>query len=186
MVHDKQITVDNEFLLLSEFADSEVVNQRALSKKLGISLGTINTLINKMAREGKIKMEQVSSKQVAYMLTPKGMLEKANKTAKYLKHHYRVIYQTKEKIKHYIDQLALNYETIYIIKSADEIGDIVDIAISEYNQNLSGITVMTIDTNDLPESFKGNSCAILNTSETNIEQQIKHNDCKVIHLLGQL
>ncbi len=99
MAQNKSVFSDNEYSILSEIEKNEHVTQRELSNKLGLSLGSVNVLINKMIKEGLIKMEQISQKQVFYMLTPVGMLAKAKKTVRYLKIHYRAIFETKEKIK---------------------------------------------------------------------------------------
>ena len=125
---------DNEYFIMNEIMEDENITQRGLSRKLGLSLGTVNVLINKMVKEGLIKMDQVSQKQVMYMLTPKGIVEKGKKTVKYLKGHYRAIYETKERIKEIFDELSLRYDNIMIVKSDDEIGHIVGIALEEYKQ----------------------------------------------------
>jgi DNA-binding MarR family transcriptional regulator len=123
---------NNEYIIMNEIAENQNISQRELSRKLGLSLGTVNLLINKMIKEGVLKMEQVSQKQVMYMLTPAGMIEKAKKTVSYLKSHYRVIYETKDKIITVLNQFSQEYENMIILKSDDEIGHIVQIALSEY------------------------------------------------------
>lgn len=70
---------------MSEIVDNENVSQRELSRKLGVSVSTVNALMNKMIKEGLIKMTQVSQKQVFYMLTPVGMVEKAKKNRELFK-----------------------------------------------------------------------------------------------------
>lgn len=130
---------DNEFFIMSEIADNESISQRELSRKLGLSLGSINVLINKMIREGLIKMEQVSQKQVFYMLTPVGIMEKAKKTVRYLKVHYRAIYETKEKVKSVLSELSLEYDDIFVLKSDDEMGEVIGVAVTEFLlENKSG------------------------------------------------
>lgn len=129
----KGLYSDNEFIVMSEISDNESVSQRELSRKLGLSLGSINVLINKMIKEGLIKMEQVSQKQVFYMLTPVGMMEKAKKTVSYLKAHYKAIYETKEKIKSVLVEISLEYDDIFfVLKSDDEMGEVIGVAVSEY------------------------------------------------------
>ena len=81
MAESKSIFSDNEYTIMSEIMDNENVSQRELSRKLGISVSTVNALMNKMIKEGLIKMTQVSQKQVFYMLTPIGMIEKAKKNS---------------------------------------------------------------------------------------------------------
>lgn len=127
--------MDNEYLIMSEVSENEKVTQRELSKKLGVSVSTVNVLINKMIREGLIKMTQVSQKQVLYMLTPVGMMEKAQKTARYLKGHYRAIFETKEKIKSVLDKFHQYNDVIYVLICNDEMGEILTLAVHEFMSN---------------------------------------------------
>ena len=137
MAENESLLFDNEYVIMSEVADNETVTQRELSKKLGISVSTVNVLMNKMIREGLIKMTQVSQKQVLYMLTPVGMMEKAKKTVSYLKAHYRAIYETKEKIKSVLDELCREHDVIYVLMSNDEMSEILSIAVHEYKSTHS-------------------------------------------------
>lgn len=145
MAENGSLLFDKEYVIMSEVADNESVTQRELSKKLGISVSTVNVLMNKMIREGLIKMNQVSQKQVLYMLTPVGMMEKAKKTVSYLKGHYRAIFETKEKIKSVLDKLAQDNDVIYVLASNDEMGEILSIAVNEYTANHSKQRQMASD-----------------------------------------
>jgi len=126
------LLLDNEYIIMTEVSENGKVTQRELSKKLGVSVSTINLLMNKMIKEGLIKMTQVSHRQVLYMLTPAGMMEKAQKTVRYLKIHYRAIYETKEKIKDILDKYVQNYDVIYILMNNDEMSEILSLAVSEF------------------------------------------------------
>lgn len=131
MEEQTRIYSDNEYIIMKEIMEKEDVSQRKLAKKLGISLSTVNALINKMIKEGIIKMNQVSQKQVFYMLTPEGMMGKAKKTVTYLKYHYKAIFEAKEKIKKIFGELNTNNDVVFVLMSSDEIGEIVKIAIDE-------------------------------------------------------
>lgn len=78
---------DKDYLLLSEIDANSDISQRDLSNKTGVSLGSVNLLMKKMIREGLIKMEMTHANRIIYMLTPKGMAEKAEKTVRYVRHH---------------------------------------------------------------------------------------------------
>jgi len=145
LAESKSIFSDNEYTIMSEIMDNENVSQRELSKKLGVSVSTVNALMNKMIKEGLIKMTQVSQKQVFYMLTPVGMMEKAKKTVSYLKAHYRAIYQTKEKIKEIFKELANDYDVIFVLKSDDEMGEMVGIAIGEFKPSDYNSKLIVLD-----------------------------------------
>ncbi len=130
---------------MNEIVDNENVSQRKLSRKLGVSVSTVNALMNKMISEGLIKMTQVSQKQVFYMLTPVGMMEKSKKTVSYLKAHYRTFYETKEKIKDIFTDLANAHDVIFVLKSDDEMGEMIGIAIDEFKPNNYNSKLIVLD-----------------------------------------
>ena len=132
MTGNKHAFSDNEYTILSEIDENENITQRELSKALGVSVSTVNVLMNKMMREGLVKMTQVSQKQVLYMLTPAGMMAKAKKTVSYLKAHYRAIYETNERLKSILAELATKHDVIYVLTQDDEMGEIMKAAVREY------------------------------------------------------
>ncbi len=138
------LLLDNEYIIMSEVSENNNVTQRELSKKLGVSVSTVNVLMNKMIREGLIKMTQVSQKQVFYMLTPVGMMEKAQKTVRYLKGHYRAIYETKEKIKSILDGLNQENDIIYVLMGNDEMSEILSIATHEYKSKNNKANIVVV------------------------------------------
>lgn len=150
LIENKNIMLDNEYTIMSEIAENEKITQRELSKTLGVSVSTVNVLITKMIREGLIKMTQVSQKQVLYMLTPAGMMEKAKKTVSYLKIHYRAIYETKEKIKIILNELAQRYDVIFVLMSDSELSQIIEITIDEYKIVNKNSNIIIIPNNNIP------------------------------------
>lgn len=148
MTKNKSLYIDHEYTIMQEIAEDENITQRELSKNLGVSLGTINVLLNKMVREGLIKMTQVSQKQVLYMLTPVGMIEKANKTVSYLKAHYKAIDSSKQVFKGLFKELNERYNMIYLSIDGHELRDVLELSLYElYRENVL-IQYAFIDTLD--------------------------------------
>jgi len=125
------IIMDKEYIILESIDNNSAITQRELSKKLGVSLGAINILINKMVKEGLIKIEKLNTNIILYMLTPKGFIEKVNKTYKYIKIHYKYITETKDKIKRQLLKILENEERIVVALSQDETGELVQTAAKE-------------------------------------------------------
>ena len=148
MPKKESLYTDHEYTIMQEIADNEKVTQRELSKHLGVSLGTINVLMNKMVREGLIKMNQVSQKQVLYMLTPVGMMAKAKKTVSYLKAHYKAIDSSKQRIKTLFNKLNAKHKKIYICIDDQAIREVIDMAIHELNSENIGIDYEFFNTMD--------------------------------------
>lgn len=125
--------MDKEYIILESIDNNSMTTQRELSSKLGISLGSVNMLLNKMVREGLIKIEKLNTNTILYMLTPKGFMEKVNKTYKYIKIHYNYITEIKEKIKRHLCNLKYDGR-IFIVLGKDEISELVGLALREISK----------------------------------------------------
>ncbi|MEW6602758.1 MAG: MarR family EPS-associated transcriptional regulator [Nitrospirota bacterium] len=77
-----------QFKALCELAKDGTLSQRDLSKKMGLSLGRVNYLVNALLDKGYVKAERFknSKNKIAYMyiLTPKGMSTKLTQTYHFL------------------------------------------------------------------------------------------------------
>ena len=125
--------MDKEYIILESIDNNSMTTQRELSKKLGISLGSVNMLLNKMVREGLIKIEKLNANTILYMLTPKGFMEKVNKTYAYITIHYKHITEVKERFKYQLSKLSRD-KRIYVVLGKDEISELVKIAVKELNK----------------------------------------------------
>jgi len=128
---------DKEYLILTQIDANPDSTQRDLSRHTGLSLGSVNLLLKKMAREGLIKIDAIPAHRVVYMLTPQGMVEKANKTVNYIKRHYNAINQTKETMKTILAQLLTQYPALYILRTHDEVGNLMITAVEEMTTETS-------------------------------------------------
>jgi EPS-associated MarR family transcriptional regulator len=85
----KTIDPDVHFRLLHLLEEDSELTQRKLAEKLGISLGGVNYCLKALIEIGHIKAGNFSknpNKTVyLYLLTPKGIAEKAKLTAGFLK-----------------------------------------------------------------------------------------------------
>ena len=129
---------DKEYMILSQIESNPDATQRDISRHTGLSLGSVNLLLKKMAKEGLIKIETIPAHRVAYMLTPKGMVEKANKTVSYIKRHYNAITQTKEQLKSIICNLIMEHKALYMLHTPDELGSLIIAAIEELHPQQRG------------------------------------------------
>ena len=83
------------------------INQRILADKLGISLGKTNYCVQALIEKGWVKVNNFRNSQnklgYAYLLTPKGIEEKAALTVSYLKRKMGEY----EELKREIEELRL-------------------------------------------------------------------------------
>lgn len=98
--------------LLRKIELNPYLTQRELSKQMGVSLGKVNYCLKKLTEKGLIKLKNFSRNpnkiRYAYLLTPKGIEQKAILTVSFLK----------VKIKEYE---ILKEEIDILIKDANQI-----------------------------------------------------------------
>jgi EPS-associated MarR family transcriptional regulator len=79
---------ESQFKTLRELAKDGTLSQRDLSKKMGLSLGRVNYLVNTLLQKGYIKSRRFknSRNKIGYMyiLTPKGVSAKITETYHFL------------------------------------------------------------------------------------------------------
>ena len=87
--HRTNLTEDKYFRLMRILEATPDVSQREMAKALGVSFGGINYCLNALIDKGLVKIHNFSQNQnkfgYVYLLTPRGIAEKASLTSKFLK-----------------------------------------------------------------------------------------------------
>ncbi len=65
-----------ELEILERLAGNCHLTQRDLSREVGIALGLVNHLLKKMVKKGWIKIKNIDSKRIKYLITLEGAKEK--------------------------------------------------------------------------------------------------------------
>ncbi|PYG87160.1 winged helix-turn-helix DNA-binding protein [Ruminiclostridium sufflavum DSM 19573] len=123
--------MDKKYIVLNEIGKNPEITQRELSKIIRCSVGSINTLLNKMVKEGLIKLKRMPMNRMLYMLTPIGIAEKLQKTSSYIKSNYKYIVETQAKIRFELENLAKENEEVYLIIEEDEISELAKISLKD-------------------------------------------------------
>ena len=81
--------LESDYRILEALKKNPNISQRDLAKELGYSLGKVNYLLEALFNRGLVKMDNFikSNNKIGYMyiLTPKGILEKAKNNKRFLK-----------------------------------------------------------------------------------------------------
>ena len=90
MLNDKAILMDEfHYKLLKVLQDNPDLSQRELAREIGLSLGKTNFCIRAVIEKGFIKANNFRNSQnkvaYAYLLTPRGIEEKVQATAFFLR-----------------------------------------------------------------------------------------------------
>jgi EPS-associated MarR family transcriptional regulator len=94
---------ETHFKTLRELAKDGSLSQRELSKKMGLSLGRVNYVVNALLKKGYIKARRFknSKNKIAYMyvITPKGVSTKFSQTYGFLQKKLNEFERLKEEIE---------------------------------------------------------------------------------------
>jgi EPS-associated MarR family transcriptional regulator len=110
-----------EYRILKILEQQPDLTQRQLAEELGVSLGKTNYLVKSLIDVGWVKLDNFQRSNnkwgYAYLLTPKGIVEKAAITARFLIRKQREyselqeeIAQLREEVKHQQDQELVKQE----------------------------------------------------------------------------
>jgi EPS-associated MarR family transcriptional regulator len=116
-----------QFKTLKELSLEGTVSQRDLSRKVGLSLGSINYIMKELIQKGYVKAQRFknSSKKAAYIyvLTPQGINARVKQTQYFLQKKM----EEYEKLKMEIDELKRDTDEVRQVKAnrkAKKEGDI--------------------------------------------------------------
>lgn len=94
---------ESQFKALRELEKDSTLSQRDLSKKVGLSVGRVNYIINALLKKGYIKAQRFknSKNKIGYMyiLTPKGISERVLQTQAFLKKKNEEYIRLKQEIE---------------------------------------------------------------------------------------
>ena len=140
-------------LLLDELSRNGEVTQRDLSKSLGIALGLVNSYIKNLALKGYITISDIPPKRYAYLITPKGFIEKSRLAFQHF-HNFNNLYR----IARQDFQMLFHSLNRYNVKKlafcgADELAEIAYITLQEYELEL----VAVVDTEKRNKNFFNHS-----------------------------
>ena len=100
---NNSLTSELQFRVMRLLEANPQMNQRELSKSLGVSLGGINYCLNALAAKGLIKIQNFRNNKnkwvYAYLLTPQGLAEKTALTGSFLKRKIQEYQLLKEEIE---------------------------------------------------------------------------------------
>lgn len=128
--------MEHEYQVLSHLQENEITTQRKISSRTGLSLGAVNLLLKKMVRKGLIKVEKLNPRSVRYILTPKGMQEKARMTYNYIRQSYRQLLKIIQALDAILSnqQLELDGIPVILYGPPDEISEILTQHLNEIGQ----------------------------------------------------
>ena len=125
--------------ILDEVALGKPLTQRALSRKLGIALGMVNSYLKRLARHGYIQVVQAERKRLHYLLTPSGIAEKSALTYRYVRHSYEIFTDVRDQIGAFFDALKGQGVTRIVLYKATVVTEIAVLVLQDSSLDLVAI-----------------------------------------------
>ena len=100
------IEAHRDLKLLEEVAQNSRVTQRSLATKLGIALGLTNIYLRRLVRKGYIKCVNVQSNRISYLITPRGIVEKARLTYEFMDYSLHLYSEVRQHLRGVLQECA--------------------------------------------------------------------------------
>ena len=122
-----------ELQILDEVSKSEHVNQRYLSKKLGMASGLVNLYVKRLAHKGYIKIKGMNRRRLKYLITPQGIAEKTRLTYEFALISYKYFKNTTDEIKKKLGQMVEDGETDVVVYGIGELSEMCLLLAKEFD-----------------------------------------------------
>jgi predicted transcriptional regulator len=92
--------------LLEAVQQNSRVTQRTLANKLGIALGLANIYLKRLMRKGYIKCVNVQPNRISYLITPRGIAEKARLTYEFMDYSLHLYREVRQHLRAVVQECA--------------------------------------------------------------------------------
>src|SRR5258708_24926185 len=103
---DLDIEAHRDLRLLEAVELDSRVTQRSLAHKLGIALGLTNIYLKRLVRKGYIKCVNVQSNRITYLITPRGIAEKARLTYEFMDYSLHLYGEVRQHLREALQACA--------------------------------------------------------------------------------
>jgi DNA-binding MarR family transcriptional regulator len=114
--------------LLDNIGSEEASNQRALARRIGVSVGLVNALVHRAVHKGLIKIKEAPARRYAYYLTPKGFAEKSRLIAQYLDHSLSFFRTARQEYSELFARCKAAGNTRIVLCGAGELAEIATLS----------------------------------------------------------
>jgi ribosomal protein S25 len=119
--HQKSMEVEahRDLRLLEAVHEDSRVTQRGMAKKLGIALGLANIYLKRMIHKGYIKCVNVQPNRISYLITPRGIAEKARLTYEFMDYSLHLYGEVRQHLREAMQDCAAEGKRVAIYGSGE-------------------------------------------------------------------
>ncbi|PYQ71991.1 MAG: transcriptional regulator [Acidobacteria bacterium] len=111
---DMDIEAHRDLKLLEAVEEDSRVTQRTLATKLGIALGLTNIYLKRLVRKGCIKCVNVQPNRISYLITPRGIAEKARLTYEFMDYSLHLYGEVRQHLRGVLQECAAAHRRVAI------------------------------------------------------------------------
>src|SRR5262245_29513124 len=131
---DMDIEARRDLKLLEAVEQDSRVTQRNLAGRLGIALGLTNIYLKRLVRKGYIKCVNVQSNRITYLITPRGIAEKARLTYEFMDYSLHLYGEVRQHLREALQECAAADRRIAIY-GRGEAAEIAYLSLKEYGMD---------------------------------------------------
>lgn len=134
------------------------ITQRSLSNKLGIALGLTNIYLKRLVRKGYVKVVNLQSNRLRYLLTPKGITEKTRLTYEFMEYSLFLYGQVREQLRTRLQPYVLENRKRVAMYGTGEAAELAYLSIAEL-----GLELVAVFGHDTDRPFLGQTVRNIDT-----------------------
>ena len=118
-VKSMDVEAHRDLRLLEAVHEYSRVTQRGLASKLGIALGLANIYLKRMIHKGYIKVVNVQPNRISYLITPRGIAEKARLTYEFMDYSLHLYGEVRQHLRTAMQDCAAAGKRVAIYGSGE-------------------------------------------------------------------
>src|SRR5438132_5621153 len=108
------VEAHRDLRLLEAVHQDSRVTQRNLASQLGIALGLANIYLKRMIHKGYIKCVNVQPNRISYLITPRGIAEKARLTYEFMDYPLHLYGEVRQHLRGVLQECAAAHRRVAI------------------------------------------------------------------------
>src|ERR1044072_2908662 len=108
------VEAHRDLRLLEAVHEDSRVTQRGLASKLGIALGLANIYLKRMIHKGYIKCVNVQPNRISYLITPRGIAQKARLTYEFMDYSLHLYGEVRQHLRGVLQECAAAHRRVAI------------------------------------------------------------------------
>jgi len=132
-------STDRDLIILKAIGENERLTQRHLAGELGVAVSLANLYLRRLALKGFIRVINVRSNRLRYLLTPKGLAEKTQLTYTYLARTFARYRQARQALREALRSLSQDGRKRIAFYGTGEAAEVAYVCLKETGLDLSAV-----------------------------------------------